>query len=65
MGGGIKLKYMRKTLMLTWFLLGCNILFAQTKAGSILNNWFNKSPIDDKVYGAEVYKAYDFLKGKK
>ncbi|MCG8411927.1 MAG: S8 family peptidase [Bacteroidales bacterium] len=56
---------MRKTLMLTWFLLGCNILFAQTKAGSILNNWFNKSPIDDKVYGAEVYKAYDFLKGKK
>lgn len=36
----------------------------QTKTQSRLD-WYNSSPEDDGVFGAEVDKAYQFLKGKK
>ncbi|HSH50972.1 MAG TPA: S8 family serine peptidase, partial [Bacteroidales bacterium] len=28
------------------------------------HDWFNQSPIDDQIYGAEIDKAYQFLQGK-
>src|SRR6056297_372099 len=30
----------------------------------IEHDWFNQSPIDDQVYGAEIDKAYQFLQDK-
>jgi len=65
---------MKQTLIfLTGILFILNSLNAQTKTDSIetdpnniYHNWFNKSPIDDTIYGAEVNKAYELLlKNKK
>lgn len=37
-----------------------------TEENNIFHNWYNKSPIDDIIYGAEVDKAYNtLLKDKK
>lgn len=37
-----------------------------TEENDVFNNWYNKSPIDDLIYGAEVDKAYNtLLKDKK
>jgi len=61
---------MKKTLLiLTSFLIYFLNVVAQEENNStsnnennnIYHNWFNKSPIDDTIYGAEVDKAYNNL----
>jgi subtilisin family serine protease len=65
---------MKKTLLLlTALLVTFSGLLAQEQVDSMeikrdakYHNWFNKSPVEDQVYGAEVYRAYDqLLKDKK
>ncbi len=66
---------MKKTLVfIAICLFTANYLFAQNKNNTngnkltkdIYFDWFNKSPIDDFIYGAEVNKAYEqLLPGKK
>jgi subtilisin family serine protease len=39
--------------------------FTQTDTSNIYHNWFNKSPITDQIYGAEIDRAYEqILKDK-
>ncbi len=62
---------MKKTLLILTALLFyfSNSIVAQDESNSTTNNdtdniyhnWYNKSPLDDKIYGAEVDKAYDNL----
>lgn len=58
---------MKKTLLLLLVnLYWWAPLFAQeneeiSNPNSIYQNWINKSPIDDNIYGAEVEKAYNLL----
>ncbi len=61
---------MKKILViLTIYFFVANYLFAQNNNNSTSNevkkdkyfDWFNKSPIDDFIYGAEVNKAYEQL----
>ncbi len=65
---------MKRTLLIIAALLITLVTFAQndTKNDSTQNtkdiylNWYNKSPIDDEVFGAEVDKAYkELLQDKK
>lgn len=65
---------MKKTLLLFSTLLIAFIALAQNDAKKdstqqkedIYLNWYNKSPIDDEVFGAEVDKAYkELLQDKK
>lgn len=65
---------MKKTFLLLTLSLIFTSLFAQEqndttkkpKPYDIYHDWYNKSPIDDNVYGAEVNKAYEkLLKDKK
>jgi len=62
---------MRKTLLILIAIFtflglkaqGQNINNENTKK-EIEHDWFNQSPIDDQVYGAEIDKAYQFLQDK-
>ncbi|MCB2196228.1 MAG: S8 family serine peptidase [Bacteroidetes bacterium] len=65
---------MKKTLLLSSALLISFITLAQNEAKKdstqqkedIYLNWYNKSPIDDEIFGAEVDKAYqELLQDKK
>ena len=63
---------MKKYVLLLFACMGINISYAQLigTGGSTQKkqsdlDWYNCSFDKDGVYGAEVNKAYDFLKGKK
>ncbi|NOQ23882.1 MAG: S8 family serine peptidase [Bacteroidales bacterium] len=66
---------MRKTLLVlvSLFIFSFNSVaqdedssLTVTEENNIFHNWYNKSPIDDVIYGAEVDKAYNtLLKDKK
>lgn len=64
---------MKKSFLLIFITLLINTAFTQNTSNdnhslieSIYHNWYNKSPVDDHIYGAEIDKAYsEFLNNKK
>ncbi|MFC2104967.1 S8 family serine peptidase [Bacteroidota bacterium] len=61
---------MKRILLILTILLYCGTYAgaqdksdSTTKTGteSIYHDWYNKSPIDDQIFGAEVDKAYELL----
>ena len=63
---------MKKYVLLLFACMGINVSYAQligtgssTQKKQSDLDWYNCSFDKDGVYGAEVNKAYDFLKGKK
>ena len=68
----INLKQMKNTFLFLASILISITAIAQDKTQKDTNqqtediylNWYNKSPIDDQVFGAEVDKAYNLLKDK-